>query len=86
MGPPHCQYGVIRKVIKPSATTDQIQSSSSALKYEVRLSQSLENVVVASSDLRRTVRVALRLHSIKGEQSQVVQVSVRLDSSVQQLL
>lgn len=39
------------------------------LTYEVRLSTSLENVVVDPSDLKRSIRVGLRIHSLKGEQS-----------------
>lgn len=54
--------------------------------YEVRLSTSLENVIVDPSDLKRSVRVGLRLHSLKGEQSQIVTLAVRIDSSVAQLL
>ena len=84
VGPPHSQYGVIRRMIKP--LDQQTSKSSTAFQYEVRLSTSLENVIVEPTDLKRSIRVAMRLHSLKGEQCQIVNVTVRIDSSVQQLL
>lgn len=89
VGPPHSQYGVIRKVLKPFSSEQIVIGSTASgahLQYEVRLSTSLENVIVEPSDLKRSIRVAMRLHSMKGEQCQIVNVTIRIDSSVQQLL
>lgn len=36
------------------------------LKYEVRLSTSLENVLVDATDLKRIVTLNIRNHSAKG--------------------
>lgn len=58
---PHKQYGVIRKILKGGAQPDSTVSTGAAsgtdkaLQYEVRLSTSLENVVVNPEDLKRSV-------------------------------
>ena len=43
-------------------------------------------MVVEPASLKRYIQVGLRLHSLKGEQSQVINITVRIDSSVLQLL
>lgn len=52
----------------------------------MRLSQSLENVVVEPGSIKRSITLGVRLHSLKGEQSQVINVTVRIDSTVQQVM
>ncbi len=39
------------------------------MQYEVRLSTTLENVVVDPGDLKRMISIQLRIHSIKGADS-----------------
>ena len=56
------------------------------MQYEVRLSQSLENVVVDPASLLRSIQIGVRLHSLKGEQSQVINVTLRIDTTVQQVM
>lgn len=70
----HNQYGVIRKVIKNAlpASEGKIDTSSkekTGMQYEVRLSTTLENVVVDPSDLKRMISIQLRIHSLKGADS-----------------
>ena len=79
VGSTHNQYGVIRKVMKPAGPEQQLQ-------YEVRLSTTLENVVVQPSDLKRMISINFRVHVVKGTESQIFTVHVRIDSSIQQLL
>ena len=47
------------------------------------MSTSLENVTVDPPDLKRSIKINVRLHTIKGELNQVVQISTRIDTSVQ---
>lgn len=83
----HNQYGIIRKVIKAQQQYMIIDTSSQTqIQYEVRLSTSLENVIVEPSDLKRMISVQMRLHSSKAGESQIVHIHVKLDSSIQQLL
>ena len=83
----HNQYGIIRKVIKAQQQQMVIdKSSQTQIQYEVRLSTSLENVIVEPSDLKRMISVQMRLHSSKAGESQIVHIHVKLDSSIQQLL
>jgi len=65
------------------SASDQISNN---IVYEVRLSTSLENVVVDPSDLKRNIKVNLRIHSVKGAECQIINISVRIDSTVLQLL
>eukprot|EP00347_Sterkiella_histriomuscorum_P014554 403360432 len=58
----------------------------SGTQYEVRLSTSLENVIVDSSDLKRVIALNIRNHSSKGGEAQTIQIHVRCDSSIVQLL
>ena len=84
----HNQYGIIRKVIKAQQQQQIIVDTSfqTQIQYEVRLSTSLENVIVEPSDLKRMISVQMRLHSSKAGESQIVHIHVKLDSSIQQLL
>ena len=43
-------------------------------------------MVVKPSDLKRMIAVNMRLHSVKGTESQIVTVHTRIDNSVQNLL
>jgi hypothetical protein len=53
-----------------------------AQQYEVRLSSSLENVLVEPSDLRRVISVYIRIHSFKGGEAQNIKMQVKVDSTV----
>lgn len=72
------QYGVVRKVLKgqPSeADHDQpIKKEESTQQYEVRLSTSLENVIVDPSDLKRVISINIRIHSFKGGEAQNIRM------------
>ncbi len=65
----HKQYGVIRKVIRAAAIESEgenKQKEDSAQQYEVRLSNSLENVIVDPVELKRLITIHIRIHSFKG--------------------
>lgn len=40
-----------------------------AQQYEVRLSNTLENVLAEPSDLKRIITVSVRIHSFKGAEA-----------------
>jgi hypothetical protein len=85
----HKQYGVIRKIVKPASQQNEGQEAKNAnagTQYEVRLSTSLENVLVEAADLKRIVSLNIRNHSAKGGEAQNIQIHVRCDSTVVQLL
>ena len=54
--------------------------------YEVRLSQSLENVLVNPADIKRNISVTVRIHSYLGHEAQNISIKLRVDSSVQSVL
>ena len=80
----HGQYGIIRKVLKHESKEEQ--KGSGTAQYEVRLSQSLENVLVQPSDIRRMISVTVRIHSFQGYEAQNINIKVKVDSSILQLL
>ncbi len=73
----HKQYGVIRKMIKQASQdegkNEGIQKNEK-ISYEVRLSNSLENVLVDPSALKRLIALHIRLHSYKGGESHNIMV------------
>jgi hypothetical protein len=69
----HKQYGVIRKLIK-QASHEEGKKDETQIQYEVRLSNSLENVVVDPSTLKRLIALNIRLHSYKGGESHNISV------------
>lgn len=89
---PHKQYGVIRKVIKQQKTKSaeeqksEVLNSQNSVQYEVRLSNSLENVLVSPLDLKRIITVSVRIHTFKGQEAQSINVKVKVDSTILQLL
>ena len=87
----HQQYGVVRKSIK-NQESNQIQQKGNVIKeeagqYEVRLSSTLENILVEPTDLKRIITIQVRIHSYKGlQESQTIAIKIRCDNSVLQLL
>lgn len=72
----HKQYGVVRKLIKSQqeAEQDSKQRDEAAQLYEVRLSSSLENVIVEPGELRRVISIQIRIHSFKGGEAQNIRM------------
>ncbi len=56
------------------------------MQYEVRLSNSLENVLVDPSTLKRLIALNIRLHSYKAGESHHIVLNMRVDATVQQVL
>ena len=55
--------------------------------FEVRLSQTLENVVVEQEDIQRIIKLQVRIHSCKeNQEQQTIFISLKVDSTIQQLL
>ena len=52
------------------------------LNYEVRLSNTLENVIVDPNDLKRVITVQVRIHSFKGQEAEIINMKVKVDSTI----
>lgn len=57
-----------------------------SIQYEVRLSNSLENVLVDPAQIKRLIALNIRLHSYKGGESHNIVLQMRVDATVQQVL
>lgn len=85
----HNQYGIIRKVVQNQQAEEKGGESAqkkkpevNSLMYEVRLSQSLENVLVQPSDILRYISIEVRIHSFQGHEAQNVNIKLKVDATV----
>ena len=56
--------------------------SEELISYEVRLSNTLENVIAKPQDLKRLISVEVRLHTFKVGEAQTINIEMKVDSTI----